>query len=323
MATGNADFDAILSTTFKKFTPRIEDNLFENNALLFYLTTGDRVERVDGGHQLVEPLMYGRNSTVNSFAGYDNINTDPQEGITAAVEDWKLLAGTVAISLTEEIQNGGTSRIVSLLEAKAQQLALSLEEEFEIQLFADGTGNSSKDFKGLMYYMPDDPTTGTVSGIDRSVSTNSWWRPTVTEVGGVLTIPRMATLYNTVSRGKDHPDFGLTDQGEYEAYEQLLQPAQRFTDPDTAAAGFENIRYKRMALMFADQCPADAGSDAQMFFLNSKYLKLKVHTSTWFRSTPFESPHGQPNARYSQVLCAGNLMGSNWRMNGKLKGLTD
>lgn len=323
MATGNASFDAVLSTSLARHAPRIEDNIFKNLPLFFYITKNDRIDRVDGGEQLVEPLMYGKNSTVASFSGYDNISTTPQEGITAANERWKYLAGTVAISLDEEIRNAGSTRVVSLMDAKVQQLEMSLEEKFEEMLFAVGTANSGKDWKGLMYYIPDDPTTGTVSGIDRSDSTNSWWRPTVTEIGGLLQLPHLSGLYNTISRGKDHPDFALTDQGEYEAYEALLQPHQRFMDPDTAAAGFENLRYKRCAVMFSTIIPTDDGGDAQLFMLNSKYLRLKVHTDVWFKPTPFESPHGQPNARYSQVLCAGNLMTSNSARLGKLKGLTD
>lgn len=322
MATGNPDFDAILSTTLKKYAPRIEDNVFKNNALLYYLTTGDRIERVDGGESLVEPLMYGKNSTVASYGGYDPIDTTPQEGITSATYPWRQTAGSISISGIEEAKNRGMSQVVSLFDAKMQQLEMSLEEWFETTFYLDGTGNAGKDFLGIGYFIPDDPTTGTVGGIDRADATNAWWRPTVTEVTGVLTLKKLSTLYNTISRGKDHPDFGLTDQKEYQAYELLLQPQQRFENVDTAGAGFENLLYKQAAIMYAELIPLDVGGDSQFFMLNSKYAKLKVHSDVWFKPTAFVKPT-DGDYRVAQVLCYGNLAFSNCARQGKLKGLTD
>jgi hypothetical protein len=168
-----------------------------------------------------------------------------------------------------------------------------------------------------MHFIPDNPATLTVGNIDRTVAANAWWRPTSTNVAGLLTIASMSRLYNTISRGKNHPDFGLAYQAGYEAYEALLQPALRYTDSSTADAGFENLLYKRMPLMFS----ASATSGA-MYFLNSRFLRLKKSSREWFTTTPFEKPHGQ-NARFAQVLCAGNLTCNNCRHLGKLYGLTD
>lgn len=317
MATGNPDFDAILSTTLKRYTPRIEDNIFKNLPLLYFLQEADHIDEVDGGEQLVDPLMYGKNSTAGSYSGYDNIDTTPQEGITSAVYDWRQFAASVAISGLEEIKNHGDAAVIRLLDAKVQQAEMSIEESMEEMFFLDGSGNSSKDWFGLAYFIPDDPTTGSVGGIDRSVSTNSWWRPTCTNVAGVLTIDAMSKLYNTVSKGKDHPDFGLSTEPIYRAYEALLQPQLRFADSKTADAGFENLLYKSMPLMFSDYCQS-----GDLYYLNSRYLRLQRHSQVWFQNSPFVKPHGQ-DARYSLILSAGNLTASNCQRLGKLYGLTD
>lgn len=320
MAAGNTNFDAILTTTLNKHSRTIEDNIFKNNALLWYLTQADHIDTVDGGAKIVEPLVYAMNTTAGSYSGYDNISTVPQEGLSAAEYDWKQMAVSVAISGLDKIKNNGDPAIISLMEAKIQQARLSLEDSFEQKLFGDGTGNSSKDFNGLLYFCPDTVTTGTVGGIDRSDSLNTFWRPTATSVSGVLTITGstgVSRLYNTVSRGKDHPDFALTNVAQWEAYEALLQPQQRFSNPDTGSAGFENLMYKQSAVMYADYCPSD-----EWYFLNSKYLRLKRHSQVWFENTPFERPVGQ-HAWYSLILLAGNLTMSNClRGIGKLHALT-
>jgi len=312
---GNPNFDAILSTTLKKYTPRIEDNIFKNLPLLYFLQEADHIDTVDGGEQLVDPLMYGKNSTAGSFKGYDNIDTTPQEGISSAVYDWRQFAASVAISGLEEIKNNGDSAVIRLLDAKVQQAEMSIEEAMEVMFFLDGTGNGSKDWNGLMYFIPDDPTTGTVGGIDRA--TNTWWRPAVTNVAGVLTIDAMSKLYNTVSKGKDHPDFGLSTEPVYRAYEALLQPQLRYADSKTADAGFENLLYKSMPLMFSDYA-----TSGQLYYLNSRYMRLQRHSQVWFQNSPFVKPHGQ-DARYSLILSAGNITASNCLRLGKLRGLTD
>lgn len=316
MATGNPNFDAIISTTLKKYVPRIEDNIFKNLPLLYFLQEADHIDKIDGGEQLVEPLMYAQNSTAGSYAGYDNIDTTPQEGVTSAVYDWRQYAATVAIAGIEEAKNSGDAAVVRLLDAKIQQAEMSIQETMESMLFADGTGNSAKDWYGLAYYVATTPTTGTVGGIDRSDANNSWWRNYVESTSTALTIPIMSTAYNTVSKGKDHPDFILTTQALFEKYESLLQPQLRFADPTTADAGFQNLLYKSAPIMYADYAQSGV-----MYFLNSKYLRLKVHSDVWFKPTPFEKPHGQ-DAKYSQILSYGNLTASNCKRLGKLTAKT-
>src|SRR6478736_7110153 len=115
---GNASFDAIRSTTLKHYTPKLEDNIFGNSTLLYWLKEAGNIERVSGGEQLVEPLLYAANTTAGAYAGYDNIATTPQEGITAAVYDWKQFAVTVAISGLEEAKNSSVEAKINLLQAK-------------------------------------------------------------------------------------------------------------------------------------------------------------------------------------------------------------
>lgn len=312
MATGNPNFDAILSTTLKKYTPRLEDNVFDDLPLLNMFKRADHIVKVDGGEQIVEPLLYAANDTAGSYSGYDSIDTTPQEGITSAAYDWKQYAATVAISGIEEIKNAGTSRVISLLEAKVEQAEMSISDGFNVMLFSDGTGNSTKDWAGLKKYVPADPTTGTVGGIDRSDSTNAWWRNYKETTTKALTIGDLSTAYNSVSKGKDVPSNGFTTQTLFEKYESLLQPQLRFSDNATADAGFQNLLYKQMPVVFDRDC--DAGF---FYLLNVKYLKLKVHTGTWFKNTPFVKPHGQ-DARYAQIICAGNLTMSNAKRQGVL-----
>ncbi len=71
-------------------------------------------------------------------------------------------------------QNAGKERIIDLLKGKFDVLETSMRNELGTQIYGDGTGNSSKDIGGLQLLVADDPTTGTVGGINRANFT--FWR---------------------------------------------------------------------------------------------------------------------------------------------------
>lgn len=308
---GNSSFDTILSTTLKHYTPTLEDNIFSNVTLLYWLREAGHIEKVSGGQSLVEPLLYATNGTAGSYGGYDNISTTPSEGITAAEYNWKQYAVTVAINGLEEAQNSSKEQVISLIKAKIDQAEMSAIDQMNIMFYASGTGNGSKDWNGLANLVHI-AGTGTVGGIDASVEV--WWKNQFESTPEALALSRMSSQFNLCSKGKIKPEFLLTTRGLYEKYEGLLQPQLRYQSSKEADAGFENLLYKSAPVMWDEDCTA-----GYMYFLNSKFLKLKVHSDAWFKNTPFEKPHGQ-DARYSQILSYGNLVTNNRRFLGVLSG---
>lgn len=317
-------WDALVSTTLKNYTPKIEDNLFTNVTLLYWLKEAGHIEKVNGGEQLVEPLLYEANDTVGAYAGYDNILTTPQDGITSAIYDWKQYAVSVAISGLEEAKNRGESAVVSLLKAKVDQAEMSLMDGMNKMFYGSiGSQDPAKVWNGLPTLIEaaaKASQTSTVGGIASSntdASGNRWWVNQYKSIAtGQFKIGDLSSLYNSCSNGRIHPDFILTSQQMWERYESLLQPQLRYQSTKAADAGFENLLYKSAPIMW-DAPLSNTSTNSKMYFLNSKFLKLKVHSDVWLKSTPFEKPHGQ-DARYSQILCYGNLVTNNRRYLGVL-----
>lgn len=307
----NANFDTLLSTTLNKYQKRLTDNIFTARPLTKWLTDKGRMRMDDGGVKIIEPLIHATNGTVGSYSGYDTISLTPQTGITAAEFAWKQLAGSVAISGIEEAQNAGESRVLNLLEAKIMQLEESLQEKLNQMFFANGTGNSSKDWNGLENIVL---ATGAVGGIDQA--TDAWWASKVTALGGALTQAAMTTMYNNCSVGNDVPDGIFTTQTLFEKYEGLLAPNLRYTDTDLAKAGFNNLMFKTSPVQFDVHCPAGV-----MYFLNSKYLTVVGHSDRWFQQTEFVRPENM-DARYALVTAYGNLTVRNRSRLGKITGAT-
>lgn len=309
--TANANFDALLSTTLANYRSQLTDNVFTARPLTYFLMDKGRIRMLNGGTKIVEPLIYGKNNTVGSYSGYDSLSLTPQEGISAAEYEWKQYAASISISGIEEAKNNGEQEIINLLEAKIMQAEESMREGFNQMFFANGTGNSGKDWNGLGNLVE---ASGTVGGIDRSA--HSFWRSYEENSAAALTLAQMSTAYNSVSVGNDHPDMVLTSQTLFEKYEALLQPQLRYTDTKTADAGFQNLLFKAAPVVYDVHCTAGV-----VYFLNSKYLTLVGHSGKWFAQTGFVSPE-DVDARYALIMCYGNLTCRNAAKQGKLTAKT-
>ncbi len=296
---GNANFDALLSTTLANYRPQLTDNVFTARPLTYFLMDKGRIRMVDGGTKIVEPLIYGQNGTVASYSGYDTISLTAQDGMSAAEYDWKQYAASIAISGIEEAKNNGEAAIINLLEAKIMQAEESMREGFNQMFFGDGTGNSGKNWNGLANLVESGNTVGGINSANGQG--NDFWRSYEENTAGALTLAQMATAYNSVSVGNDHPDMILTTQTLFEKYEALLQPQLRYTDTKTADAGFQNLLFKAAPVAYDVHCTAGV-----VYFLNSKYLTLVGHSGKWFQQTDFVRPENL-DARYALIMCYGNL----------------
>lgn len=279
--------DALLSTTLANYGKTLYDNIFDDYPLLSYLNgklgkalRGDTVkDLLDGGEAIYESLLYEQNSTVDSYSGYETLDTTPQDGITMARYAWKQYSGSISISGIEKRNNAGSAKIISLLKSKTTQTEQSLKDRMNRDAFSNGTGNGSRNLTGLAAIIA---STGILGGIDPT--TYSWWASyAATSSSFAATgIDTMRTGVNTITFGNDKPDLILTTQTIHEYYEKALQPQERFTSNKVADAGFENITFKNIPIVFDRDCTA-----GRMYLLNSKYIRFKVHKDADMATGPF------------------------------------
>jgi len=310
---GNPDFNSLLSTTLQNYQPTLVDNIFKDLVLLNHLNERGRVRVEEGGTQIIEPLMYAVNDTVATYSGYDAIDLTPQEGISAAEYDWKQMAASIAISGIEEAKNRGTEAIIKLLNAKIMQAEMSLKTTLNEQLY--GSASAGTDFNGLGNIVA--TQNNTVGGID--ASSNTWWNPTQgTTMGATLALHNMADVYNRASKGSDVPDLIVTNNSLFEKYESLLTNNVRYQDVSKANSGFQNLMFKQTPVVFDLELATDS-TDAPMYFLNTKYLKLTGLNGYWFTTTDFmNGTVAGVDARYALVLAYGQLTCSNRQRQGYL-----
>lgn len=310
------DWDGIVTSTMRTYlSQNFQDQIFNHLILFAWLNAKGKKKLVDGGDFLVEPLMYGTNTTVESFDGLDTIDTQPVDGFTAATFNWKGYAGSLAVSLVDRLKNSGKAKIIDLLEARTKQLEMSFRNRMNTDAFGDGTGNSSKNMLGLGAIVGN---SGTLGGIDRA--TYTWWKAQINStVEALSTLDRWRTMYNDCAGQETRPDLILTTQSGHEWYESLAGAKLNIDmvkGNPLADLGFNVLKYKG-ALVAYDEAQTAGYTD----FLNSEFMKLRVHSQADFAKTEKKEPTNQL-AYVWQLYWFGNLTVSNCRRLGGLRGKT-
>jgi hypothetical protein len=203
--------------------------------------------------------------------------------MTIARFNWKQYAASIGITGLEKRANNGEAAMINLLSAKTKQAEMSLKDRLSGDAFGDGTGNGSKNLTGLAALVS---STATVGGL--SPTTYTWWVSNVTASAGSFAatgIDKMRTSFNNVSFGNDKPDAIFTTQAVFEYYEKSLQPQERFSSNTVADAGFLNLTFKGVPMMFDRDC-----TSGYMYLLNSNALAFVTHRYADFSTGPFQTP---------------------------------
>lgn len=313
----------LVTTTLRNRTGQLADNVSEQNALLARLRKRGNIKPADGGRTIVQELEYAENGTFGYYSGYETIDISPSDVLSAAEFDWKQASVAVVISGLEEIQNSGSSAIINLLGSRIKNAERTMMNKISEGVYSDGTGEGGKQIGGLQLLVADDPTSGTVGGIDRA--TYDFWRNEATVSGTAATSgnikDRMNAMATSLVRGTDGTDMIVADNNYYNFYLSSLQDIQRITSEDMAGAGFTALKYfgagKACDVVLdggkGGACPADT-----MYFLNTDYLHFRPHPSRNFNYEDDERKAINQDAIVKLNLFAGNLTMSNASLQGVL-----
>lgn len=322
MASPNSVFTELVTTTYRKHSKDIKDNISKNNALLSRLgVKGTRKE--DGGLTIAAPLDYAANGTYQRYSGYDVLNVGASDVLSAAEYQWRQIAISVVASGTELRTNSGDSRIINLVKSRMKNAIRTFKNNFSADIYSDGTLPNQI---GGLQSLVSDTGQGTVGGIDSA--TWAFWRSMVQSAaaplqGGAGITPGPTTmeslmlpLWLAMVRGDDSPDLILCDNNYFSFYEQGLTSLKRYTgDGDSANGGFAQLKYKNTDVIF------DGGSGIPlncMYFLNTEYIDLVVHKDADMEVMDEMKPYNQ-DAAVVPILWMGNMTCSNRSQQGVLK----
>lgn len=324
MASPNSVFTEIVATTFRNHSSEITDNFSKHNALYRKLGTGGKVRKESGGYSIVQPLEYAANGTYQRYSGFDVLNVAQSDVFTAAEFNWRQIAINVVSSGYELRINAGAQRIANLAKSRIKNAIHTFANNFSADMYGDGTLPNQID--GIQKLVAD-AGTGTVGGINSS--TWAFWQNKVQSAaaplqGGAGITPSgtagimeslMLPLLIELTRGNDKPNLIVSSNDYYSFFDASQTSVKRYVDSETANAGFMNLQYHGIPVVFDGVSGMPA---AHMYFLNTNYIELVVHSDANLTVMDEAKPYNQ-DAVVVPVLWMGNMVTSNRALQGVLK----
>jgi hypothetical protein len=317
MASANATFTEMVTTTLRNHATDVVDNITGNNALLRFMKKRGNIKTKSGGYEIAKPISYAENSTYQRFSGLDTLNVNQSEVLSAAKFDWQQAAIHVVASGRELRMNNSKEAMIDLVDARIDAAKATAANNLSIDLYSDGA--LPNQIGGLSLLIQTNGQ-GTVGGINSTTYTN--WRNQFREIAGTNTWTKstikgeMNALWLNCVFGQEMPDLLLSSHDFYAAYEESLQDNQRYTDASMAAAGFETLKYKSASVVFDTN--TNFGTTAErMYFINTKNLYLIQHSEAQWTQDDEKKPINQDGV-VIPMYWMGNLITDSRRRQGIL-----
>jgi hypothetical protein len=266
----------VLHSTMTRSRKKLIMASIKAHALMAWAFANNRVEWEDGGWEITNPLIVGRNPNITSYSYYEELPVAQTNEFTTVRQTWSRVAGTVIISDQEEDENRGAAQIFKLVTAKMDILEESIKEKFGTYLYGLGTGN---DPAGLQNIIPDDPTTGTYGGLDRAAEPQ--WRTSSYNFNGTLDETNIEEAFDDVLMDLtvkgEKPDLILVGRNLYRNYRAAVRDKVMIMLSDLGKGkgmvdlGFSGVSHQNIPLVYDEDCPIN-----KAYFINSKYLRLHI-----------------------------------------------
>lgn len=290
--TQDSTLDAISSITRKYYIPVLADNVNDSNVLLMKI----KKESISGGTDIRQPVRYKRGVQEN-YNGSQVLNTSYVEKKFAFIFNWKQKNFPITVSGLDDIKNNGPEAVLQHVKTEVQAAEEDAMDSFATGIYSDGT--DLLEFDGIRLFLS---TSNNYGGIDQSA--NSWAQAKVDSTTTTLSLSKLQESYSAASEGADSPDLIVSDETQFNRFWSLLQPQQRFSDGETAKAGFKNLMFNGAIFSEDSYCPSGS-----VIGLNLKRIKLLSSTKRKFpgKFIDFEMPHNQ-DAMVAHIRHAGNLV---------------
>ena len=269
--------DTIVHSMLDKSRKKLTMASIKSNALMAWSFAKERVEMEDGGANITNPLIMGRNPNVSSYQYYDELPVAQTNEFNTIGYGWSRFAGTLIISDQEVDENTGEAALFKLLNAKLEVLHESIGEKFNEYLYGAGAG---VDPLGLAALIPDDPTTGTLGGMSRVTETQ--WRTSHYQFAGGLDATNIEEAFDDVlldlKLKTDKPDLILIGRNLLRTYRQAVRDKVVINALDQSKQGkamydlgFEGVTHNGIPMLHDEDCGVN-----RAYFINSKYLRTHI-----------------------------------------------
>jgi hypothetical protein len=311
--------DDVISTTIRHIVPNVVDNFFTGRPLLVRLMSQNNVV-LDGGAEIQHPFLYDA-PPGGAFALGGELDITRKNIMSALRFPWATYYSAVTVEGLELLQNSGPEKIVDLVEMRMQAGRMKLEDSLGNDIFGNDTDGPG--IVGLRVSCDNGDIVGAYGGITRATTGPGSAIKGNVNTSASVQLDTLTTGMGSATVGPARPDLIVTTQAVWNNIHDLLGGAgasgsgenfQRFpggdgTGADIANAGFDVINWQRAQIVVDNQCPTN-----HLFMLNTKYIKIYVHSQRNFET---DGPHIPPNRdqKIWRVLTACQLVNAAPRLN--------
>ena len=314
MAQANPDFNEIRTTTMEYYAnKRLANQIYDGTPLLKWMRARGRTQEYDGGDPIVEPILHEENTTVRFMTDLAELDFRQMGGIGAAHYTGKLLTATAVLPWMDRFRNSGSARVIDLWDAKVDQMKMSTSKLLNREIIKGDPTTNPATITGLTLIID---SAGTLGNISRT--SNTFWQAYEEGTAGPLTPEDMRTAIFTITRAMpdNMPDLILTTQALFSKYQSLILPAYQVSDLKNADLGVPTANFMGIPMMWDPEVP-----EGVMLFINTKYLKLRVHSQANMEMSDRDMI-GKQLVDGMFVYWVGNLTTNGPRYLGKLTGRT-
>ncbi len=324
--------DAVVNTWYD-IRPKVVDNVLESTIFSLALKEHGCMKAQAGGtYGWTDTIGYGdvdvrtQRFQENSVLDQEVVKLD-----TMATAPWRFFCVDVNRSLVEDSKNMGKYQIKSYIARRLEAARNALVRDLEMFLFQWGAFYPAPEqIKGLFdICAPSSALTTTGGGSDSDTYSsgtsnggisraNTWWRNWVmydgasensnNKIAGASHSPYslniladMRHLYNKVHNGQEPPNFIITTQDIYEAYEDeavdRIQIVRTEFNKKAFDLGFESATYKGATITYSARMPART-----MCMLNLNHVQFPYHPDVWFDMTGWKESVNQFE-RVAYIVC--------------------
>lgn len=347
----------VTTITQNTILPKVIDTVLGDNWITFRIISNAKRW---SGTTLDRPIKISTSDLGGSFSGLDTHSTSTVDTRVLMGYDPRGYEMPIAIPGMEKAVNRTEAEVINLVRVETESAQEDALDDIGNMLYADGTGNSNKDFLGWDALIDDGTSVDVIGGLSRT--TYGTLQGTRTDSSGTLTLAKMATLIASVSAGsaaRQRPTTFVSNETVWDLYESLLTPTQQATYSATGlpmmtrtskapvraselkgAAGYVALTYRGIPII------ADEKSTAQtLWALNENYMdwyglkdgdlaSISLGTndidgiynnipspSTGFQWTGFMRPINQ-YGEVAHIYLLGNQVTFNPKRHGRLTGIT-
>lgn len=329
----------IQTTVQTQYLPFAVDTVLNSNIFLQRMM---RAAKKWSGRTLRAPVKVSKNTTGQSFRGFDTFSTaasDTRQFLEFTPSFYQI---TVALPGDEMSVADTEDKVLDLMKLEIQSSTEDMADDLGTILYADGTGNGSKDPLGLGAVVDDGSAVASIGGLSRSTYTTL--QSTVTASSGVISLAKIDTLDSAAASGNQRPTMYLATEAVRNLYGQLLRPQERIMKQIgpvkgmRSGTGFEGLDYNGKPVLMDEKCTSGAFIAINENFLDwyaLPYFGAKpISYKSQIEGNDYEAPIGlgfswsdwivptNSASVVGHIYCGGQLVTTNPKRHAKLTGVT-